>query len=180
MINEDAELTRLNPRLITSVNDPVYTIPYLTAQARNGLVHISSMSLTLPADGNIICEIKNNSANKMTSVEGILVNSSVNIGYSIIRNGILNGSLMPQTVYNVNNKHIPSTTTLIAASADATVSVREGDILSRQLSLENRFNPISIVPFIINPGSSLYFLSSGVLGLTVILTVIFTEYPGNL
>lgn len=180
MIDEDAELTRLNPRLITSVNDPVYTIPYLTAQARNGLVHISSMSLTLSDAGNIICEIKNNSSNKMTSVEGILVNSSVNIGYSIIRNGILNGSLIPQTVYNVNNKYIPSTTTLIAATADATVSVREGDILLRHPSLAKHFNPISIVPLIINPGSSLHFWSPGVVGLTVTINVIFTEYPGNL
>lgn len=180
MIDEDAELTRLNPRLITSVNDPVYTIPYLTAQARNGLVHISSMSLTLPDDGNIICEIKNNSSNKMTSVEGILVNSSVNIGYSIIRNGVVNGSLMAQTVYNVNNKHIPSTTTLIAAAADAMVSISDGDILLRQLSLANHFNPISIVPLIINPRSSLYFWATGGLGVTVTINVIFTEYPGNL
>lgn len=180
MLEEDDELTRLNPRLITSVNDPVYTIPYLTAQARNGLVHISSMSLTLPDDGNIICEIKNNSSNKMTSVEGLVVSSSVNIGYSIIRNGIVNGSLMPQTVYNVNNKHIPSTTTLVAAAADTMVSISDGDVLLRQLSLANHFNPISIVPLIINPRSSLYFWATGESGLSVTINVIFTEYPGNL
>jgi hypothetical protein len=116
----------------------------------------------------------------MTSVEGILVNSSVNIGYSLIRNGALNGTLTPQTVYNVNSKFIPSITTTVASAAGAAVSVSDGDILLSQLSLTSSFNPISIVPIIINPGTSLYFLSSGALGLNVTINVIFTEYPSNL
>jgi len=177
---DEVDLTRLSSKLITSVSEPVYTIAYLTAQARNGLVNVSSATLTLAVPGNIVCQIRNNSANKMTSVEGILVNSSVNIGYSLIRNGALNGTLTPQTVYNVNSKFIPSITTTVASAAGAAVSVSDGDILLSQLSLTNSFNPISIVPIIINPGSSLYFLSSGALGLNVTINVIFTEYPSNL
>lgn len=176
---DEVDLTRLNSKLITSVNEPVYTIPYLTAQARNGLVNVSSASLNLLIAGNIVCQIRNNSTNKMTSVEGILVNSSASIGYSIIRNGTLSGSLTSQPVYNVNNKFIASTTTTIASAASATVSVSGGNTLLTQLSLTNSFNPVSIVPIIINPGSTLYFSSSGALGLNVTINVIFTEYPSN-
>ncbi|WP_371374206.1 hypothetical protein [Sporomusa aerivorans] len=169
-------MERMNTKLTSSVLEPVYVIPYLTAQARSGIMNVSASNLSLAVAGNIICRIQNNSTNLMTSVESILVNSSASLGYSIIRNATLSGSLTVRPVYNLNEKYPASTSTIISSAANATVSVSGGSTLLTQLSLTNVFNPI-IVPIIIQPGSSLYFSSSGALGLNVTVNVIFCEYP---
>jgi hypothetical protein len=167
---------RSNTTILSSANQPVYTIPYLTSQARSGIVGVSSVNLTLAIAGNVICQIQNNGTNKMTSVESIMVNSSASLGYSLIRNGTLTGTLTAQSVYNVNDEFAASTTTLVLAAAAATISVTGGNTLLTQISLTNSFNPLSVTPIILKPGSSLYFSSSGALGLNVTIDVVFTEY----
>ncbi|MDF2875224.1 MAG: hypothetical protein K0R22_1907 [Sporomusa sp.] len=124
---------------------------------------------------NVICRIQNNSTNLMTSVEIILVNSSVSLGYSIIRNAILSGSLTAQTVYNLNENYPATTTTAISSAANTGISLNGGSTLLTQISLTTAFNPV-IMPIIIQPGSSLYFSSSGALGLNITINVIFCEY----
>lgn len=171
-------LNRLNTKLATSVEEPLYTIPYITAQTRAGLMNVSAASLSLAIAGNVICQIKNNSTDSMTSVESILVNSSASLGYSIIRNATLSGTLTSLSVYNLNEKYPASTTTAVSSAANATISVTGGSTLLTQISLTNVFNPI-IVPIIIEPGSSLFFSSSGALGLNVTINVIFCEYPAD-
>jgi hypothetical protein len=63
------QLTRANTKLISSIDEPVYTIPYVTAQARNGLMNVSASNLSLAIAGNVICRIQNNSAKLLTSIE---------------------------------------------------------------------------------------------------------------
>jgi hypothetical protein len=139
-------------------------------------MNVSASNLSLAIAGNVICRIQNNSAKLLTSVESILVNSSAGLGYSIIRNATLSGTLTSRTVYNLNENYPASTTTAISSAASTTISVSGGSTLMTQISLTNAFNPI-IVPMIIKPGSSLYFSSSGALGLNVTINVIFCEYP---
>lgn len=173
---DSVNIIRPNNKIVSSVSEPVYTIPYLTALARSGLLRISSANLNLAVAGNVICEMKNNSTTKLTSVENILVNTSATLGYSLIRNATLSGSLTSQTVYNVNDYFAASTETSISSAANALVSVSGGNTIINQLSLTNTFNPIAITPIILQPGSALYFSASGALGLTVTINVVFTEY----
>ena len=173
---DSVTIIRPNSKIVSSVSEPIYTIPYLTALARSGLLQISSANLTLAIAGNVICEIKNNSTDKLTSIENILVNSSAGLGYSLIRNAALSGSLTPQTIHNVNDYFAAATETSISSAASALVSVSGGNTLISQVSLTNSFNPITITPIILKPGSALYFSASGALGLTVTINVVFTEY----
>lgn len=174
---EQLDFMRMNTKLISSVDQPIYTIPYLIAQARNGLVNVSSASFSITLASTMVCRIANTSTGSMTSVESILVSSSTNMNYSIIRNGSLTGTLTARPVYNANDAFPASlSTTVSAASAVAGLSVSGGDTLLQQLSLPNVFNPVSITPIILEPGSSLYFYSTGLVSISVTINVVFTEY----
>lgn len=174
---ERFNITRSNTKLISSVDQPIYMIPYLTAQARNGLVNLSSASFSITLASTIVCRITNISTRSMTSVESIFINSSTSLNYSIIRNGSLTGTLIGQPVYNANDAFpASSATTVSSASAVAGLSVSGGNTLLQQIALPNVFNPVSITPILIKPGSSLYFYSAGLVSVSVTINVAFTEY----
>lgn len=163
--------------MISSVNQPVYTIPYVTAQAQNGLINVSSASFSLSLASTLVFQIANTSTTINTSVENILVNSTVSMNYSIIRNGTLTGTLAAQSVYNANDNFPAYTTTTVkSASATTGLSVSGGNTLFQQISLPNVFNPVSITPIIIKPGSTLYFYSTGLVSINVTVNVVFTQY----
>lgn len=172
-----ATLMRTNTKIISSVNEPVYIIPYLNSQSRSGLINISSTSFSISLASTMICQIANTSTTKTTSVEAILVNSTVNMSYSLIRNATLTGTLTTQPVYNVNDNFSASTTTTFkSASATVGLSLSGGNTLLQQISMPSVFNPASITPILLKPGSTLYFYSSGLASLSVTVNVVFTEY----
>lgn len=188
-------LSRSNTKIITSISEPlytsvvssasspVYTVPYLTAQAQNGAVNVSTAAFSLTsliAPYTIVCQITNSNASKNTAIQSILVNSTVNTSYSIIRNGTLNGTVTSQAVYNVNDNYLAATTTAVkSAAATAGLSVSGGNTLLQQLSLPNAYNPVTITPIIIKPASVLYVVvTTPILSAiqTVTINVVFIEY----
>ncbi len=174
---EKSYLTRINTKLIFSINEPVYIIPYLTAQARNGLINISSTSFSISLLSTMICQIANTSTTKMTSVESIWVNSTVTMNYSIIRNATLTGTLTNQPVYNANDNFPASTTTTFkSASATIGLSLSGGSTLLQQISMPNIFNPAIITPILLKPGSNLYFYASGLASVSATVNIVFSEY----
>lgn len=173
---DSVTIIRPHSKIVSSISEPIYTIPYMAALARSGLLQISSINLSLATAGNVICEIKNNSTAKLTSIENILVNSSASLGYSLIRNAALSGSLIPQAIYNVNDYAAAVTETSISSAASELVSVSGGDTFINQIPIANTFSPLIVTPIILKPGSALYLSASGELGLNVTVHVVFTEY----